>query len=93
MKRFSFLVAFLFLFSLTACMKVPQTPQSTDDAHIPISEMSYDMDSWKTLILDSCLSFSDGCNTCNRQSGSSQAACTRKFCQEYEKPKCLDKEV
>ncbi len=52
--------------------------------------MTYDQNSWKIMIPDSCLSFSDGCNTCRREAGNDLAACTRKFCQQYEKPTCLD---
>lgn len=54
---------------------------------------TYDANSWKTMIDDSCLSFSDGCNTCNREAGSDIAACTRKACVQYEAPKCLDVEA
>lgn len=52
--------------------------------------VSYDANSWKTMIPDTCESFSDGCNTCNREAGSDIAACTRMFCQEYQEPTCLD---
>lgn len=57
------------------------------------AEETYDANSWKTMIDDSCLSFSDGCNTCNREAGSDLAACTRKACAQYEAPKCLDAEA
>ncbi len=53
---------------------------------------TFDQNSWKEIIADDCQSFSDGCNNCRREAGSDVAACTRKACQNYEKPKCLDTE-
>ena len=53
----------------------------------------YDMNSWQTMIPASCESFFDGCNQCRRAAGSDNAACTRKACQIYEKPRCLDEPV
>jgi len=53
----------------------------------------YTQDSWKTMIPDTCLSFTDGCNTCSRSEGSDVAACTKMFCQQYSKPECLDSEA
>lgn len=53
---------------------------------------AYDMNSWKTMIPESCNSFFDGCNNCRRMKGEDVAACTRMFCQNYQEPKCLDKE-
>ena len=50
----------------------------------------YDKNSWKTMIPDSCASFFDGCNTCSRIEGGAEAACTRMFCETYEKPACRD---
>lgn len=54
-------------------------------------KVSYDQHSWKDIIDESCQSFFDGCNNCQRIAGKSDAACTRKMCQAYEKPRCLDK--
>ena len=53
-------------------------------------EGPYHADSWQTLIADDCMAFFDGCNNCRRAEGSAVAACTRKACQEYQKPRCLD---
>lgn len=50
----------------------------------------YDADSWKILITEDCKAFFDGCNNCTRPRGSTTAACTRKACAVYEKPRCLD---
>lgn len=44
------------------------------------------------MIPDTCQSFFDGCNHCRRSPGSSVAACTRKYCEKYAKPTCLDEE-
>ena len=50
----------------------------------------WDADSWKSLIAEDCRAFYDGCNNCRRAEGSETAACTRKACAVYEKPRCLD---
>ncbi len=50
----------------------------------------YDQNSWKTLIPSTCVSFFDGCNNCNRMEGSAEAACTRMYCETYQKPECRD---
>lgn len=52
-------------------------------------EMTYDQDSWKEIIADSCTSYFDGCNNCRREPGAEIGACTRKACAEYQKPECL----
>lgn len=58
-----------------------------------ISEKTeYNSESRQTMISENCVSFFDGCNTCNRIEGSTDAACTRMFCETYEQPKCLDNE-
>lgn len=57
-----------------------------------VMEKQYSADSWKTMIPGSCTAFFDGCNTCQRAEGSEVAACTKKFCQKYEMPRCLDEE-
>ena len=54
--------------------------------------LSYGASSWRELIPESCTSFFDGCNTCRRVPGAAEAACTRKACMEYQKPRCLDDE-
>lgn len=55
------------------------------------STMTYDEDSWRDTISPSCNAFFDGCNNCRRVEGSEgEAACTRKFCQEFQEPQCLD---
>jgi hypothetical protein len=53
----------------------------------------YDANSWKTMIPAGCKSFFDGCNNCRRAEGSEIAACTRKACQEYRQPRCLDEPI
>jgi membrane-bound inhibitor of C-type lysozyme len=51
----------------------------------------YDQNSWRDVIADDCRAFFDGCNNCRRGSGdSAMAACTRKACLVYQKPRCLD---
>jgi hypothetical protein len=54
-------------------------------------ENAYNYNSWKSMIPDTCLSFYDGCNNCRRNKPGGVAACTRKACDKYEKPVCLDK--
>ena len=56
-------------------------------------EKAYTADSWKTIIDPSCQHFFDGCNTCNKVEGETEmAACTRMYCETYQKPECRDNE-
>ncbi len=64
-------------FVLTWCNQISKTP-------------SYNQDSRKTTISKDCKSFFDGCNTCNKIENSTEAACTMMYCENYQKPKCLD---
>jgi hypothetical protein len=57
---------------------------------VSTTQMGYDMNSWKSIIPDSCLSFFDGCNNCRRAEAGKIAACTRKYCETYSRPVCLD---
>jgi len=52
----------------------------------------YDQNSWKTMISDDCRAFFDGCNQCLREPGK-VAACTRRYCAEYRRPRCSDDEA
>ena len=72
------------LLSLGSILAAPSTPAAAG------GDASYDADSWKSLIADDCKAFFDGCNNCRRAEGSAVAACTRKACAVYEKPRCLD---
>lgn len=74
----------LFALTLVACNT--SVPTANDN-----TETTYNQDSWQTMIDDSCISFFDGCNNCQRNTENNLAACTKKFCQTYEKPECLDK--
>jgi membrane-bound inhibitor of C-type lysozyme len=54
----------------------------------------WDQNSWRDIISDECQAFFDGCNNCRRGSADiTMAACTRKACAEYQKPRCLDEEA
>jgi hypothetical protein len=55
-------------------------------------ESDYDGQSWKDIIPETCMSYFDGCNTCNRAEGSLQTMCTMRACFRYEEPRCLDEE-
>ena len=80
MRPFHLFVALLFSLLAAGCNSTSQ--QSSVD--------SYDANSWKTLIPESCLSFYDGCNNCRRSAAGEVAACTRKACVKYQEPRCLD---
>ena len=80
MKNTLSLIA-LSLLILTGCGTTTQTETKP---------VSYDQNSWKEIIPETCQSFSDGCNNCRRMEGSEVAACTKKACQQYTKPVCLD---
>lgn len=77
MKKLLLLIPVLLL---SACVGTVEDPEA------------YDQESWKTMIAEDCRTFFDGCNTCQRAPGADAAACTRKACMEYEKPRCLDGE-
>jgi len=53
------------------------------------NEKNYNQDSRKTIIPETCTSFFDGCNNCNKIGNDTEIACTKMFCQTYEEPKCL----
>ncbi len=78
--------------SLENGMIVDYTIEGSEDISEKTPVSSFNQDSWKTLIDESCSSFFDGCNTCRKESGSDGAACTRMFCETYEEPRCLDDE-
>lgn len=54
------------------------------------SGAAYDGNSWKNLIPADCKTYFDGCNNCRRGAEGQPAACTRKACQTYQEPVCLD---
>lgn len=54
------------------------------------NKVEYNQDSWKTTIPQTCKSFFDGCNNCNKGQDSKEAACTMMACETYQEPKCLD---
>lgn len=76
---------------LSGCASKTQDTFKAPSPTAPTKEV-YDQKSWETIIEDTCVSFSDGCNTCRRMPDGG-AACTRKGCSRYEKPKCLDEET
>ncbi len=63
------------------------------EPHVEAMVVTYDQNSWETIIPDSCKSFFDGCNNCNRMDGFEIPACTRMACVKYQKPECLDERV
>jgi len=75
----------LFLLVLSMCFG---TAQAGGDTPAPAE---WDQNSWRDIIADECQAFFDGCNNCRRGTeNSAVAACTRKACQQYQKPRCLD---
>ncbi|RDV28192.1 hypothetical protein DXV75_04345 [Alteromonas aestuariivivens] len=64
--------------------------QSHNEEAMPVT--GFNSDSWKTMIPQSCEQYFDGCNQC-RRGPSGVAACTRKFCAEYQQPACLESGV
>lgn len=75
---------------LVAC--TPATDDTVAGDEEPTGDAQYDATSWQEMILPTCTAFFDGCNNCTRGEGSDVAACTRKFCEVYSEPKCLDEE-
>jgi uncharacterized protein YceK len=78
------ILAFIVLL-FSGCSGMSQTSSNTEE-----QSQAYNTNSWKTMIPDSCLSFFDGCNNCRRSAAGEVAACTRKACFKYQKPRCLD---
>ena len=79
----------LFFFKLSAVLLLMIVMSSC--ANLKPDDIVYDQNSWQTIITDSCLSFYDGCNNCRRSKpGAAVAACTRKACDKYEKPVCIN---
>ena len=66
---------------------------STMAASLAGGDGPYDADSWKTMIADDCMAYFDGCNNCRRGQAGGIAACTRKACAVYSKPRCLDEPI
>jgi len=91
MKKLVSVVAFAVGTSLVLAGCGPTTQNTPDVAQTSGTTTSsqYNEDSWKTLIPESCQSFSDGCNTCTRALGG-EPACTQMLCETYTEPKCLD---
>lgn len=88
------LIVMILALMVSAC-GAKQDPVATPEpvvAAAPAVAAEYDMNSWESIIGDECRSFNDGCNNCFRESGK-MAACTRKACRDYQRPRCLDEEA
>lgn len=92
MKKTLLLPVFaLFALALAGCTTPaqPTTPdvQTETDSQVVAQ---YTADSRKEMIPDSCQSFYDGCNHCNKMEGDDIAACTKMYCEIYSEPYCKD---
>lgn len=91
-----FLGMFVFGLGLAGCGLHNHDYQDQQDGEtlsgLVVVTSGYTAESWKNLIPNSCQSFFDGCNQCNRIPESDGVACTRMFCDVYEEPRCLDEE-
>ncbi|MDO3388484.1 MliC family protein [Gilvimarinus sp. SDUM040013] len=56
----------------------------------PPGGITYDANSWKSILDASCTVYFDGCNQCRRAEGADVGVCTRKACAAYQKPYCFD---
>ena len=77
---------------LLACFATACATQQTPGDMPATDQTQYDMNSWKEIIGSDCRAFFDGCNNCVREPGK-MAACTRKACAVYQRPRCLDGEA
>ncbi len=77
---------------LVGCNSNNDDDGQTEDTTEPSdnSNNKYNTESWKSLIPNSCLKFNDGCNECIRDNEKDTPGCTKKFCEIYQKPFCLD---
>ncbi|MDO4713726.1 MAG: hypothetical protein Q4B28_03620 [bacterium] len=67
------------------------TPLDMELMETAADEVSYDQQSRKEVIAQDCQAFFDGCNHCMRM-GADEAACTKKYCESYQKPVCTDED-
>ena len=68
-------------------------PMSGEPITIPdetVINTWYTADSWKENIPDTCQSFYDGCNHCNRVGTWTDIACTKMYCEIYSESYCKD---
>jgi len=77
-----------------AVTKNSSPEQTINQNYQPIVNQSdgittYDSESWKKIIPESCKRFFDGCNNCERKENN-QVSCTELGCFQYRKPECLD---
>lgn len=77
--------------TLAGCTVTNHNKTPLEDITTDNQLSQYDMNSWKEIIPDSCQSFYDGCNHCNKM-GSGEAACTKMYCEIYTEPYCKDEE-
>ncbi len=88
MKKLPIFTLLLLSIFVVWCNKQTQVENTTT---WPNETGTYTMDSWKTIIPESCKSFNDWCNTCMRsESDPNQVGCTKMFCETYGEPYCLD---
>lgn len=85
LRFYSVIFAVITIFFLASCTSQQQPP-----ADVPTPPTTFNQNSWKTTISDTCQSFYDGCNNCMRGEDSETIACTRRYCHAYTEPTCLD---
>lgn len=90
-------VLLLLFFFLSGCAgkQTDSADHSTPESSTAVTSTSgagsvYNANSWRDIINDDCRAFFDGCNQCTRSPGAEMAACTRKACIRYDRPRCMD---
>lgn len=85
------------IFLLAGCDKhennADAVPEAKYENKPAAKEEAFDSDSWREIIPEECDAYFDGCNTCRRNPENGQSACTRKACQIYTRPYCLNDDV
>lgn len=97
-KEKFFFILLMCVVSIISCILVlypfeqVQAPTSENlDLHTSQTELLYDQNSRKNLISQNCNTFFDGCNSCFKIENG-EAACTKRYCESYQKPYCTDLE-
>ncbi len=77
------------LLFLTGCTN-PTSVETKTTPDETLVNTGYTAESWKTTISDTCQSFYDGCNHCNRVGTWTDIACTKMYCEIYSESYCKD---
>lgn len=76
-------------FGIAGCTRESNMYTPTTDT---MDQTQTDMTATRGEIPENCTVYFDGCNTCHKNEDGT-SACTRKYCEQYEKSYCMDDEI